>query len=238
MLLSIVIPCYNEARTIRHLLLAVQASPAVKGVDREIIVVDDGSNDGTQKILQDYIASITAEPRIHLLQHAHNRGKGAALRTAFARARGDIILVQDADLEYDPSEHPKLIATILSGQADVVYGSRFSGGDAHRTLNFWHRWGNGLLTFLSNMTTNLNLSDMETCFKAFRRELLANIELREEGFGIEPEITAKLAHQGCRINEVSISYYGRTYAEGKKICWKDGLHAIVCIFRYGLWQKS
>jgi glycosyltransferase involved in cell wall biosynthesis len=226
MKLSIVIPCYNEVTTLEALLGAVEAASPV---DKEIIVVDDGSSDGSRELLRERI-----EEHAVVVYHSVNRGKGAALRSGFTRATGDIVVVQDADLEYDPQEYAMLIEPILAGKADVVYGSRFMGHRPHRVLYFWHRVGNGFLTLLSNMFTNLNLTDMETCYKAFRREVIQSITLEEERFGFEPEVTAKLARGGYRIYEVGISYYGRTYAEGKKIGWRDGLQAIWCILKYNL----
>jgi len=225
--LSIVIPCYNEADTLDALLRAVEA--AAPG-DKEIIVVDDGSSDGSRELLRDQVDG----RRATVVYHPVNRGKGAALRSGFACATGDIVIVQDADLEYDPEEYVVLIEPIVEGKADVVYGSRFMGHRPHRVLYFWHRVGNGFLTLLSNMLTNLNLTDMETCYKAFRREVIQAIDLEEERFGFEPEVTAKLARGGYRIYEVGISYYGRTYAEGKKIGWRDGFRAIWCILKYNL----
>ena len=227
MKLSIVIPCYNEADTLDALLRAVEA--AAPG-DKEIIVVDDGSSDGSRELLRDQVDG----RRATVVYHPVNRGKGAALRSGFACATGDIVIVQDADLEYDPEEYVVLIEPIVEGKADVVYGSRFMGHRPHRVLYFWHRVGNGFLTLLSNMLTNLNLTDMETCYKAFRREVIQAIDLEEERFGFEPEVTAKLARGGYRIYEVGISYYGRTYAEGKKIGWRDGFRAIWCILKYNL----
>lgn len=224
MKLSIVIPCYNEVATIEKIVAAVKASPYP---DKEIIVVDDCSTDGTREVLANRVSAQVDK----VLYHEKNQGKGAALRTEFKAATGDIVLVQDADLEYDPNEYPLLIEPILQGKADVVFGSRFMGGRPHRVVYFWHRMGNGLLTFQSNMFTNLNLTDMETCYKAFRREIIQSIEIEEDRFGFEPEITAKVAKLGCRIYEVGISYYGRTYAEGKKIGWKDGVRALVCILK-------
>ena len=226
MKLSIIIPCYNERDTINSLIASVEQSP-IK--DREIIVVDDGSKDGTRDLL-DKINS----PEIRVIFHETNQGKGAALRTGFAAATGDICIVQDADLEYDPQEFPLVIQPIIDGKADVVFGSRFQSGRPHRVVYFWHRVGNGFLTLLSNIFTDLNLSDMETCYKAFRREVIQSINIREDRFGFEPEVTAKISKMNLRIYEVGISYYGRTYDEGKKIGWKDGFRAIYCIVKYNL----
>jgi glycosyltransferase involved in cell wall biosynthesis len=225
--ISVVIPCYNEVGTIETLLTAVRASQIA---DYEIIVVDDASTDGTREKLR----SLDGQPGLRVIFHERNRGKGAALRAGFQAATGDVVIVQDADLEYDPREYPKLLAPIRAGKADVVYGSRFAGGESHRVLYFWHYAANKLLTLFSNMFTNLNLTDMETCHKAFRREVIQKIDLREDRFGFEPEVTAKVARLGCRIYEVGISYSGRTYAEGKKIGWRDGLWALWCIVRYNL----
>jgi glycosyltransferase involved in cell wall biosynthesis len=231
-LLSVVIPAYNEHATVRDLLARVGAAPRPDGVELEVLVIDDGSTDGTRELLRDLSAA--GDPlAFRLIEHPVNRGKGAAIRTGFAAAQGDIVLIQDADLEYDPREYPALLAPILDGEADVVFGSRFLGGP-HRVLFFWHYLGNRFLTTLSNMLTDLNLSDMETCYKVFRREVLEGLELRSDRFGIEPELTAKVARRQARIFEVPISYRGRTYAEGKKIGWRDGFAAIWAILRYNL----
>lgn len=229
MKLTIVIPCYNEKSTIQTLIMAVKNSPYE---NKEIIVVDDCSTDGTRKILKDSFGSLVDR----IIYHEKNSGKGAALRTGFQAATGDIVMVQDADLEYDPNEYPKIIEPILQDKADVVYGSRFIGGEPHRVLYFWHRLGNGFLTLLSNMFTNLNLTDMETCYKAFRRSIIQSIEIEEDRFGFEPEITAKIAKKRCRVFEVGISYSGRTYEAGKKIGWRDGITAIYCIIKYNLFR--
>jgi glycosyltransferase involved in cell wall biosynthesis len=225
--LSVVIPVYNEADTIEQIVEAVRGSEID---DLEIILVDDGSTDGTRDVLREKI-----EPKVErVIYHERNRGKGAALRSGFAAATGDVVIVQDADLEYDPREYPKLIEPIASGRADVVFGSRFAGGEPHRVLYFWHYAINRFLTMLSNIFTNLNLTDMEVCYKVFRREILQKIRIEEDRFGFEPEITAKVAKLGCRIYEVGISYAGRTYGEGKKIGWRDGIRAIWCILKYNL----
>ena len=224
---SIVIPCYNEAATIEAIVDAVRAVPLE---DREIILVDDASTDGTAEIIAERLGD-----RVDVtLRHPRNRGKGAALRSGFERARGDVVLVQDADLEYDPRDYARLLQPIFEGRADVVFGSRFAGGESHRVLYFWHSVVNKGLTLLSNMLTDLNLTDMEVCYKAFRREVLERIEIEEERFGFEAEITAKVARLGVRVFEVGISYSGRTYAEGKKIGWRDGLRAVWCIVKYNL----
>ncbi len=231
MTLSIVIPVFNERETIRQIVEAVLAVE-LASIDKELVIVDDCSTDGTRDELA--ILAATGSP-IRVLHHTRNQGKGAALRTGFAAATGDIVLVQDADLEYDPREYPRLILPMLEGRADVVFGSRFVGGESHRVLYFWHSLGNRFLTLLSNMFTDLNLTDMETCYKVFRRDVLTRLTVEENRFGFEPEITAKVAKLGCRVYEVGISYAGRTYNEGKKIGWRDGIRAIWCILKYNLW---
>jgi len=230
--LSIVVPAYNERPTVEQLLRRVAEAPLPEGMGRQVVVVDDGSTDGTRELLRELAAAGEPLP-FTLIEQPENRGKGAAIRAGFAAATGDVLVVQDADLEYDPREYPRLLQPILDGEADVVYGSRFLGGP-HRVLFFWHYLGNRFLTTLSNMLTDLNLSDMETCYKLFRREVLDGVELRSNRFGIEPELTARVARRGARIFEVPISYRGRTYAEGKKIGWKDGFAAIWAILRYNL----
>lgn len=225
--LSVIIPCYNELNSIE---LVVQSVIDATGPDGEIIIVDDGSTDGTRALLEQNIDGKLAR----VIYQEKNQGKGAALRTGFAAATKDIVIVQDADLEYDPHDYPIMLEPILNNRADVVYGSRFKGNRPHRVLYFWHRMGNGLLTFLSNMLTNLNLTDMETGYKAFRREVIQSINIEEDRFGFEPEITAKIARGQYRIYEVGIGYFGRTYVEGKKIGWKDGMWAIWCILKYNL----
>ena len=225
--LSIVIPVYNEAATLEHIVDVVREVDV--GLEKEIVLVDDCSTDGTREVL----ARLAEEdPSLRVAYHEVNRGKGAALHTGFAAATGDYVLIQDADLEYDPHEYPRLLAPLLSGRADVVFGSRFLGGGAHRVVFYWHYIGNKFLTWLSNMTTNLNLTDMEVCYKVFNRSLLQSIPLVEKRFGFEAEITAKVARRKLRVYEVPIAYYGRDYAEGKKIGWKDGVSAIRCILRY------
>ena len=228
-LLSVVIPCFNEAGTILDLIERVRQAPVAS---KQLIVVDDGSSDGTRELLKGLSA-----PDLTVLLHERNKGKGAALATGFAAAVGQICIVQDADLEYDPNEYPLVIGPIVEGKADVVFGSRFQGAAPHRVVYFWHRIGNGFLTLMSNMLTDLNLKDMETCYKAFRTEIIQSIPIREKRFGFEPEITAKVAKRRCRIYEVGISYYGRTYDEGKKIGWKDGVRAVWCILKYNLWAR-
>jgi glycosyltransferase involved in cell wall biosynthesis len=229
MKLSIVIPIYNEAATILELLDLVSAINV--GMDKELVLIDDCSSDGTRDVLKKAAAD---HPEWRVLFHDINRGKGAALRTGFAAATGDFVLIQDADLEYDPREYPILLRPLLENRADVVFGSRFQGGGPHRVCFFWHYLGNKFLTTLSNMMTNLNLTDMEVCYKVFRRDVIQKLTLREDRFGFEVEITAKVARAKCRIYEVPISYYGRSYEEGKKITWKDGFRALWCIVKYRL----
>ena len=232
MIVSIVIPVFNEMRTLEQVIKRVQAAP----VEKEIILVDDYSTDGSRERVQ----SLGEQPNVRAVLHDYNQGKGAALRSGFAAATGDVVLIQDADLEYDPNDYPKLLGPIVANDADVVYGSRFAGGETHRVLYFWHSVGNRFLTLLSNMMTNLNLTDMEVCYKVFRREIIQSIDLKENRFGFEPEVTARLARfrkpDGSRLKifEVGISYAGRTYEEGKKIGWRDGVRAIWCIIRYNL----
>ena len=231
MLLTIVIPCFNELSTIDKIIDAVIKAPYPH---KEIIIVDDCSNDGTREKLRN---EIELSGRVHkILYHDINQGKGAALRTGIQAASGELVIIQDADLEYDPNEYGLLIEPIRSGKADVVFGSRFMGAGAHRVLYYWHRLGNNFLTMLSNMCTNIDLTDMETCYKVFRREIIQSIVIEENRFGFEPEITAKISKLNCRIYEVGISYYGRTYAEGKKIGWKDGVRAIYCILKYNFFR--
>lgn len=230
MKLSVIIPVYNEKRTVENLLSRVE-SVVVPGWDKEIVVVEDCSTDGTRDLLRKYTDKYT------IIWHEKNQGKGAALRTGFAAATGDYVIVQDADLEYDPEEYPKLLDPIRKYQADVVYGSRFIGTDAHRVVYYWHYLGNRFLTTLSNMFTNLNLTDMETCYKVFKRSVIQQVSLEQARFGFDPEVTAKVARlKPIKIFEVGISYNGRTYAEGKKITWKDGFRVIYCILKYGLFR--
>lgn len=233
MKISVVIPVYNESATLEEILERVRAVE----LETEIILVDDGSSDGSR----DLVRQLASDGRVMAVFHDENRGKGAALRSGIAVARGDVVLVQDADLEYDPQDYARLLEPIANGRADVVYGSRFAGGESHRVLYFWHAVGNRLLTQLSNIFSNLNLTDMEVCYKVFRREVIQSLNLREDRFGFEPEVTARLARYRTadgarlRIYEVGISYAGRTYEEGKKIGWRDGLRAVWCILRYNLW---
>jgi glycosyltransferase involved in cell wall biosynthesis len=228
-LLSIIMPVYNEVHTIEVAIEAVMESPFPK----QLLVIDDGSQDGTRDILEEM-----DHPEVEVIFHEKNSGKGSAIRTGFSRAKGSVVLIQDADLEYDPNEYPVLLQPILSGKADVVYGSRFAGHGAHRVLYFWHSIGNKFLTLISNTFTDLNLTDMETCYKAFSRKAIEGISIVENRFGFEPEITAKISkNKKLRIYEVPISYYGRTYEEGKKINWKDGVWALFCILKYNTWKR-
>ena len=236
--LSIVIPVYNEAKTIHLILDKIKAASIINDIKKEIIIVNDCSTDNTEEAIQLYL---TANPSIHIsyFKHDVNKGKGAALHTGISKATGEFLIIQDADLEYDPQEYNSLLLPILNGHADIVYGSRFMGGNAHRVLFFWHTIGNKFLTTLSNMFANLNLTDMETCYKLFNTKIIQSIILKEKRFGFEPEVTAKIAKiSGIRIYEVGISYYGRTFEEGKKIGWKDGVRALWCIFKYNLWDKE
>jgi glycosyltransferase involved in cell wall biosynthesis len=235
--LSIVIPAYNEERTIHLILNRVRDVKLINNIQKEVILVNDCSKDRTEDKILEYIQNNPDLP-IRYLKHEVNQGKGAALRTGITHAKGDYVIIQDADLEYDPNEYNILLKPILDGFADVVYGSRFIGGKPHRILFFWHTIGNKFLTFISNVFTDLNLTDMETCYKVFKTDMIQSVKLKENRFGFEPEITAKIARiKGIRIYEVGISYYGRTYAEGKKINWKDGFRAIYCILKYNLWSR-
>jgi glycosyltransferase involved in cell wall biosynthesis len=231
MKLSVVIPVYNEAETIAAVVDRVRRVP----IEKEIVAVDDCSTDATRARLAELAAR---GDDLRVILHDRNRGKGAALRTGFDAATGDVVIIQDADLEYDPFDYPRLLAPIVEGRADVVYGSRFAGGESHRVLYFWHSLGNRFLTLLSNMCTDLNLTDMETCYKVFRREVLDRIRIEENRFGFEPEVTAKVARLRVRIYEVGVSYAGRTYEEGKKIGWKDGVRAVWCILKYNFLRRS
>jgi glycosyltransferase involved in cell wall biosynthesis len=235
--LSIIIPAYNEAVTIHHILDKIKTVQLINTIEKEIIVVNDCSTDETEKAIQNYIQQNT-ELNICYVKHDVNKGKGAALHTGIAKASGEFLIIQDADLEYDPNEYNELLVPVVKGMADVVYGSRFVGSKPHRILFFWHTVGNKFLTFLSNMFTNLNLTDMETCYKLFRSDIIKNLKLKEKRFGFEPEVTSKMARiPKIRIYEVGISYYGRTYEEGKKIGWKDGFRAIYCILKYGIFRR-
>ena len=227
-ILSVIVPCFNEISTIEEVIENILKSPVNP---KEIIIVDDLSTDGSREYLK-----MIKNNKIKTIFHQKNLGKGAALASGINLAKGEIVIIQDADLEYDPSEYPIVLGPILSGKADVVYGSRFQGGQPHRVVYFWHRIGNGLLTIFSNLFTDLNLTDMETCYKAFRTEIIKKIKIEEKRFGFEPEITAKISKLNCRIYEVGISYYGRTYREGKKIGWKDAIRAIYCILKYNLFR--
>ena len=235
-LLSIIIPVYNEARTITTLLDQVIAAPVQEQISKELVLVNDCSTDGSVDVIEQYMAAHT-DVQMSFYSHEVNMGKGAALHTGIEKAKGDFIIIQDADLEYDPREHAKLLAPMLAGKADVVYGSRFMGGEPHRVLYYWHSVGNKFLTWMSNMFSNINLTDMETCYKLFKAELIKGLTLKEKRFGFEPEVTAKISKiPEIRIYEVGISYSGRTYAEGKKINWKDGFRALYCILRYNLFS--
>lgn len=232
--LSIVIPAYNEGRTVHLILNSIKKVQLINGIEKEVVIVNDCSKDDTEDAIQRYMQANT-DMNIQYYKHDVNKGKGAALHTGIAKATGDYTIIQDADLEYDPEEYNILLQPVVRGVADVVYGSRFMGGNAHRILFFWHTIGNKFLTFLSNMFTNLNLTDMETCYKLFRTELVQGLQLKENRFGFEPEVTAKIARiKNIRFYEVGISYYGRTYEEGKKIGAKDGFRAIYCIIKYGM----
>jgi glycosyltransferase involved in cell wall biosynthesis len=236
--LSIIIPVYNEEKTIHLILDKIKEVQLINELNKEIVMVDDSSTDNSWKRLEEY-KSQNPELEISLYRHSYNQGKGAALRTGIQEAKGDLIIIQDADLEYDPFEYNELLKPITDGYADVVYGSRFMGGKPHRILFFWHSIGNGILTLMSNALTNLNLTDMETCYKLFKAPVIKSIQLKENRFGFEPEVTAKISRiPAIRIYEIGISYYGRTYADGKKIGWRDGVRAIYCILKYNLWAKG
>ena len=227
-ILSVIVPCFNEISTLKEVIDKILKSPVNP---KEIIIVDDFSTDGSREYLK-----MLKNKKIKIIFHKKNLGKGAALASGINLAEGEIVIIQDADLEYDPNEYPNVLGPIFSGKADVVYGSRFQGGQPHRVVYFWHRIGNGFLTIFSNLFTDLNLTDMETCYKAFKTEIIKKIMIEEKRFGFEPEITAKISKLNCRIYEVGISYYGRTYREGKKIGWKDGIRAIYCIIKYNLFR--
>lgn len=235
--LSIIIPLFNEERTITSILDMVRGVELINDISKEIIIVNDASSDGSEKVVKDYI-EVNSATDFKYFAHEKNQGKGAALHSGIAQASGDYLIIQDADMEYDPNEYNDLLSPMLKGMADVVYGSRFRGSNPHRILFFWHSIGNAVLTFLSNMFTNLNLTDMETCYKLFKTEMIQSLTLKENRFGFEPEVTAKISRiEGVRIYEVGISYYGRSYAEGKKINWQDGFRAIYCILKYNLFSK-
>lgn len=236
--LSIIIPAYNEARTIHLILDKIKSVELLNNICKELIIVNDCSTDNTEQAIENYISE-NPGLSVQYFKHDHNRGKGAAIHTGIHKATGEYLIIQDADLEYDPEEYNDLLKPIMKGFADVVYGSRFMGGNPHRVLFFWHTIGNKFLTMLSNMHSNLNLTDMETCYKLFDTKMIQSINLNESRFGFEPEVTAKISRvPNVRIYEVGISYYGRTYAEGKKIGWKDGVRAIYCILKYGLFKAK